>query len=118
MGGLREIENCREQLKALEKLMEDVGIIRERGMELDTLAPLARGLEGRVRDARLKYLDALGKSVVALDGMPERMRSVMWRRYVMGMSITETAEDLHYARRSICRLQKAGVAWLEKSYGG
>ena len=111
MNGMEHLEGCREalgEISSYNRLLDELR--RTEPRDLDSILQAQKDL----RAARLRYVRALGKSVEAMAGMPEAQRAVLWQAYVLGKSNTRIADCLHFARRSVVRLKKAGKEWLEE----
>lgn len=116
-AGMGALNACREGLDNIRSAQQDLNDLRLLHAETPIWDRL-RNKEQELKQARLSYLRALAASVEQMAGMPDGMRSVMWRSYVLGMSNQEVADSLHYAKRSVCRIKKRGIAWMERHRKG
>lgn len=117
MSGVKHLKDCRAGIEDIRRLNRELEELRQ----LNGKAPLGPAMDRTaeaLRAARMGYVHSLSRVLDKMDGMPETLRSVLWRSYVLGMSNTQIAASLHYARRSVCRLKKKGLAWLEERDAG
>lgn len=114
---MKDLAACRERIAEIQQLNWDLEGLRRLDKELPDRAS-EKEIERLLKTARLAYVQALSRAIVKMAGMPRNKRAVMWSFYVLGMSITQTANRLHYARRSVLRLKKEGVRWMNDANAG
>lgn len=113
MRGIEVLETCRERLRDIRRLNGELEELRQPDCAL-CATPVQAEKEKELREARFGYIRAMAGGIEALGGMPDSQRAVLWRAYMLGMSNTQIACALHYARRSVLRLKKSGIEWMRR----
>lgn len=113
---MEDLLACRDALLDIRRHNQTLEALRALDERADPRQALGQA-EKDLRTARLSYLRSLGRSVEAMAGMPEGPRAVLWQAFVLGKSNTQIGDSLGYARRSVVRLKKCGLDWLERQAG-
>ena len=107
-GKVRALEECREALMQIRKqqaVLEDY--MRVPYGEADS--SMQRDMEAALFAARKEYRTAVAVSIGLMEEVSEAQRKVLWRFYVLGMSNSQVARDMHYAIRSVKQMKSAGL---------
>lgn len=115
VGGHEKLKDCKRKLESIRRLNRELEALRLPETGIIPKETISRK-EKELREARFGYIKAMSTGIEAMAGMPESSRAVLWRAYMLGMSNTQIAEGLHYARRSVLRLKRAGLEWMEENH--
>ena len=116
MNGIKSLKACKANLIRIKRLNAELEELRQPGCSL-VAAEVLDAKEREWREARQGFVKAMAESIEAMAGMPEGPRAVLWQAFVLGKSNTQIGDSLGYARRSVVRLKKCGLDWLERQAG-
>jgi len=119
MGIVSDVElvmMCRDRLIDMRRRTEEIELLKRSREQLPEasayLDETIREAEGTLRSMRREFPVLVGRAMDALKRLPRQERRVMMLYYVVGLSLKEITNEVHYSVRHVQKMKKAGLDML------